>query len=115
MQILMIAFVALAGVLTTVQSGANAQLVHSLGQTWIVALLVSLVTTACFAAVVLVIRPSLPEGGQLAATPWWSWTGGLCGALFVTGTLFFECTSKRGQAASRGSGTATLRLVGDAW
>ena len=62
---------------------------RSLGRPWLAALLVSLVTAGCFALSLLAIRPPLPEGHRLAAAPWWAWTGGLCGALYVTGTLFF--------------------------
>ena len=89
MNILVIVFVALAGALNALQSGANAQLVRSLGRPWTVALLVSLVTAACFVAALLATREELPDSSRMAGAPWWAWTGGLCGALFVTGTLFF--------------------------
>ena len=85
----MIVYVAAAGVLTAVQSGANAQLVRSLERPWVVAVVVSLVTAACFLAALLVVRQPFPEVGRVAAAPWWAWTGGVCGALYVTGTLFF--------------------------
>ena len=97
--ILMIVFVAVAGALNALQSGANSQLVRSLDRPWTVALLVSLVTAACFVAALLVAREALPDSGRLVGAPWWAWTGGLCGALFVTGTLFF--------AQKLGSGTFT--------
>lgn len=88
-QFLVIVYVAVAGVLTAVQSGANAQLVRSLERPWIVAVVVSLVTTSCFLAALLVMRQPLPDTGRIAAAPWWAWTGGICGALYVTGTLLF--------------------------
>ena len=100
MNILVVAFVAVAGALNALQSGANAQLVRSLGRPWTVALLVSLVTAACFVTALLVVREPLPEGGRIAGVPWWAWTGGLCGALFVTGTLFFA--QKLGSGAFTG-------------
>lgn len=88
MNILIVVFVVLAGALNAVQAGANAQLVRSLGRPWLAALLVSLVTAACFALALLAIRLP-PQGHRIASTPWWAWTGGICGALYVTGTLFF--------------------------
>ncbi len=96
----MVVFVAVAGALNAVQSGANAQLVRSLGRPWTAALLVSVVTAACFGASLLATREALPDGGRFAGAPWWAWTGGLCGALFVTGTLFFA--QKLGSGAFTG-------------
>ena len=87
--VLMVAYVVVAGALNAVQSGANAQLVRSLERPWIVALMVSLVTAACFLAALLIVRQPFPEAGRVAAAPWWAWMGGACGALYVMGTLFF--------------------------
>jgi transporter family-2 protein len=84
-----VAFVALAGMLAIVQSGANAQMVRTLERPWTVGLIVSLVTTAAFAVGVALAREGVPEMGRLAAAPWWAWVGGLCGAATVVATLFF--------------------------
>ena len=100
MNIPIVLFVALAGALNALQSGANSQLVRSLGRPWAVALLISLITAACFVAALLVAREALPDSGRMAGAPWWAWTGGLCGALFVTGTLFFA--QKLGSGAFTG-------------
>jgi transporter family-2 protein len=101
--ILMVVFVAVAGALNTVQSGANAQLARSLDRHWASALAVSLVTATCFLLALLVTREGLPEAGRVQGAPWWSWAGGACGAAFVTGTLFF--------AGRLGSGTFTAVTV----
>ena len=85
----MIVLTAVAGSLNAVQSGANAQLQRSMDRPWLTALLVSLVTSCVFAAAWTATGLRLPEPGKLAAAPWWSWTGGLCGALYVASTLFF--------------------------
>ena len=82
-------FVIAAGMLNAVQSGSNAQLVRSLGKPWLVALLVSLITAAVFVVAMLVAGARLPEAGRIGSAPWWAWTGGLCGAAYVVGTLFF--------------------------
>ncbi len=39
----------------------------------------------------------------MAGAPWWAWTGGLCGALYVAGTLFF--------AARLGAGVFTALTI----
>ena len=82
-------FVIIAGALNAVQSGSNAQLVRSLGRPWLVALLVSLITAVAFLTMFLVTGVRAPEAGRVGDTPWWAWTGGLCGAAYVTSTLFF--------------------------
>ena len=99
MNLLACAFVTLAGILTVVQSGANAQLVRSIAHPWLVGLLVSLVTASLFAIAMLVTGSGLPQAGKIAGTPWWAWTGGVCGAVYVVATLFF--------AQSLGSGLFT--------
>ena len=82
-------FVTLAGALNAVQSGSNAELVKSLGRPWLVALAVSLVTTAVFVVAVVLGGLRAPPQGAMGSPPWWAWTGGVCGALYVTSTLFF--------------------------
>ncbi len=82
-------FVILAGALNAVQSGSNAQLARSLERPWLVALLVSLVTATVFLALLLATGARVPDGGKLGSAPWWAWTGGVCGAAYVAGTLFF--------------------------
>ena len=89
MTVLSTLLVIVAGALNAVQSGSNAQLVRSLGRPWLVALLVSLITAALFTATLLATGARLPEPGRLAHTPWWAWSGGLCGAAYVASTLFF--------------------------
>ena len=81
--------VAVAGALNAVQSGSNAQLVRSLGRPWLVALLVSLVTACVFVVTLLYTGARLPETARFGQTPWWAWTGGLCGAAYVSTTLIF--------------------------
>lgn len=89
MNVLMIAIVTVAGALTVVQSGANAQLVRSIEHPWLVGTLVSVVTAAIFALVLLATSQPLPQGARIASAPWWAWTGGACGAIYVISTLFF--------------------------
>ena len=99
MNVFTYAFVALAGALTVVQSGANAQLVRSIAHPWAVGMLASLVTATLFAIAILATGSGLPQMGKMAEAPWWAWAGGFCGTLYVVSTLFF--------AQSLGSGLFT--------
>ena len=89
MNVVALLFVAASGALNMVQSGANAQLVKATERPWLAGLLVSLVTAAVFAAGWAVTGLRMPEAGRVGALPWWVWTGGLFGASYVVGTLFF--------------------------
>lgn len=78
-----------AGVLNTVQSGANATLNKALGQPVVVALAV----TAANVAVYLLASPALglawPGSDRIAQAPWWAWTGGALGAVYVLTAILF--------------------------
>ena len=89
MAILAYICVTIAGALNAVQSGSNAQLVRSLGRPWLVAVLVSLVTASVFVLAMLAADARLPDIAKVGGAPWWAWTGGLCGAAYVSTTLFF--------------------------
>ncbi len=77
----------LVGLVTAYQPGINARLAaHTPSKlhggvanfaTGLVAMVI--VTAAC--------RTGLPTIERLGAAPWWAWTGGLCGAFFVTMSL----------------------------
>ena len=96
-------FVAVAGALNAVQSGSNAALARALGRPWLVGVLVSLVTAAAFLAGVLLTGARMPAPDRFGTAPWWAWIGGLCGAAYVVGTLFF--------AARMGAGPFTAVTV----
>ena len=38
---------------------------------------------ACMALLVIALREPLPPVGVLARIPWWAWTGGVFGAIFI--------------------------------
>ena len=77
-----------AGVLITVQAAINARLGHVLGN-YMHAVLVSFVVGTIAALVYCLV-----EGGPVASwetvrnVPWWVWTGGLLGVVFVWTTIF---------------------------
>lgn len=76
---------ALIGALTPVQTAANARLGKNAGDVSAVTLISFTISTALLlAAGGAAGLPPLPSAGELAAAPWWSWTGGVI-ALFTIG------------------------------
>lgn len=76
---------AFAGVLNPVQSGANGHLGKIIGNPFYV-VLVSLSISLAFTLVMILILPltdDLSYFRRLSLAPWWSWIGGVCGAVFV--------------------------------
>ncbi len=79
----------LGGILNTVQSGSNATLAKSLGQPILAALIVTLANAILYLAVAPFVGLALPKSGAVASVPWWAWTGGLFGAVYVLASIFF--------------------------
>jgi transporter family-2 protein len=83
MKIGLILFVALAGILNTLQSGSNATLNKTLERpVWAIVCVfaVALATALLFA---LVSGQRLPSREQMALVPWWAWPGGVLGAVYI--------------------------------
>lgn len=81
---LLIALVALVGVMISIQGPINAHLGRSLGSPWAAALVSFAVGSLALSAMVLSrddARAALRHCGQ---APWWAWIGGLLGACYVT-------------------------------
>ncbi len=89
MRILAALFVFVAGALTTVEAGANAQLTKSLHQPWLAGVTFGAITFLCLLIITLVAGAPLPSRAMLAATPWWAWTGGVIGALYAMSMVVF--------------------------
>ena len=87
MSLLVALVAALAGVLNTVQSGANATLSRALDQPIAAALAVSAVNAAVYLAVGAVVGLGWPGGARIAAAPWWAWLGGVMGAAYVLAVI----------------------------
>jgi bacterial/archaeal transporter family-2 protein len=100
MRLFSVLFVLVAGALTTVEAGANAQLTKSLHQPWWPAIVFGAVTLACLAIALVVVGAPLPARADLAAAPWWAWTGGIIGALYAMSMLIFP--SQLGSASFTG-------------
>ena len=78
----------LAGVLNTVQSGANNTLAKGLGQPIPAALVVTLVNGLTYLVVGAFYGMAWPRAGALAGVPWWAWIGGALGGVYVLATIF---------------------------
>ena len=73
----------LVGALLALQVGVNTQLRVGLGDAGLAALTSFVVGTVALALYAAVLRPTMPTSATLAAIPWWAWTGGVLGALYV--------------------------------
>ncbi|MEO8274873.1 MAG: DMT family transporter [Thermoanaerobaculia bacterium] len=72
-----------SGAAIAIQSGVNARLRQELSSPLQAALVSFFVGTVALALVVALTARRWPEGA-VAALPWWAWTGGLLGALYVS-------------------------------
>ena len=77
-----------AGVLNTVQSGANVTLNKTLGQPVAVALIVALTNMVVYLLAGTVLGLSWPGVARIGQVPWWAWLGGAMGAVYVLSVIF---------------------------
>jgi len=83
---LSLAFV--AGMMMPLQAGVNSTLaLHGQGPLW-ASLISFLVGTLALFVVTTGMRLEWPVLNELRQAPWWAWTGGLMGALFVAMSAF---------------------------
>lgn len=74
----------LMGCFMAIQPVINGQLRFRMGSPAQAAMVSTSVSTISLLLFVLVVqRPSWPDGAVLRAAPWWIWTGGLLGAVYV--------------------------------
>ncbi|MBC7842855.1 MAG: DMT family transporter [Gemmatimonadaceae bacterium] len=81
------AVILLGGALLSIQSPLNAQLAKAVGSPINAALVSFLVGTVALLTVAMAQR-STPTGSAVRALPWYVWSGGLCGAVFVSAAAF---------------------------
>ena len=88
MYLLFLLFAVAAGVTSALQSGTNNALQKALGtQLWTVSI-VSVVTLAVSLLLSVAAGERLPSGQAIAQAPWWAWTGGVLGIVFVLATVY---------------------------
>ncbi len=86
MKALLYIFVAVAGALTSIESGANAKLTSALGGPWWAAILFSLLSLGALGVGAIILGGPFPAT-RLHEVPWWAWTGGLISAVYVLSML----------------------------
>lgn len=77
----------LIGIFLPVQAGVNARLGASLGDPVVTALVSFAVGTIALFLVVLAHRTPIAIADAWSATAWWSWTGGLLGAVYIAAAV----------------------------
>jgi bacterial/archaeal transporter family-2 protein len=73
----------LIGIVLPVQSGINAQLRVGVTHPLLAAFISFFVGTIALLGFNLALRVPAPSGEALGRIPWWQWTGGLLGALYI--------------------------------
>jgi transporter family-2 protein len=72
-----------AGVSVVVQQALNANLRNAIGSAAWSGLISYAVGLACMVLLTLALRDPLPPAAVAARIPWWAWSGGLFGAIFI--------------------------------
>jgi bacterial/archaeal transporter family-2 protein len=76
-----------AGAVLPVQFAVNSHLRNFLGGPLAAAAASFVVGTIALAVAALAVQRSLSEPGSVSGAPWWAWTGGLLGAVFVLASI----------------------------
>lgn len=84
---LLLGIAVLLGIALPAQVGVNAQLRVGLGHPLVAATASFAVGTLALLIVTLVARPGMPAAGQVIRLPWWQWTGGILGAIYIASTI----------------------------
>lgn len=79
----------LAGVLVGMQPAINGRLRGYAGDAALAALVSTLTSSTLLLTWVLLSRPVRPSLAHMASAPWWIWTGGILGAVYVAVSLNF--------------------------
>ena len=80
---LLILVAILIGIGLPLQAGINAQLRIGVGHPLLAAFVSFFVGTVALGVANLALRVPLPGAGAAARLPWWQWSGGLLGALYI--------------------------------
>ena len=77
-----------AGISLVVQQALNANLRSALNSAAWSGFMSYLVGVICMAAFALALRDPIPSATVAARIPWWAWSGGLFGAIFIALAIF---------------------------
>ncbi len=75
------------GALLAVQVGVNARLRHHVGDSAIAGLVSASVAALTLLIYLAVARRSWPDPAEALKAPWWVWTGGIIGGLYISVSL----------------------------
>ncbi|MEP6766629.1 MAG: DMT family transporter [Gemmatimonadaceae bacterium] len=75
------------GMMVAAQAGVNAQLRSVIGQPIVAALFSFAIGTIALSVITLLSRAQLPTSETMSRVPWWGWTGGLLGAVYITAAV----------------------------
>jgi transporter family-2 protein len=81
--VLPLALAVLAGVSIVIQQALNANLRAALGSAAWSGFVSYFVGLACMALIALALRDAAPSAALAGRVPWWAWSGGLFGAIFI--------------------------------
>jgi len=77
----------LIGILLPAQAGINAELRTGLGHPVLAAFASFAIGTVALAILCVALRVRPPAAEALAGIPWWQWTGGLLGAIYIAAAV----------------------------
>jgi transporter family-2 protein len=77
----------LGGALLPIQAGINGNLRTWLGNPWSTTLVSFVVSFCAVLLMSIVTKAQVPNSAVLAQVPWWAWTGGIMGAIYVCSAL----------------------------
>lgn len=109
MPVLIALIAAVAGVLNTVQAGANTTLARALGQPILAAFIVTGANAAIYLLAVPFVGLAWPGAARFAGVPWWAWAGGAMGGAYVLAMIFLA--DKLGAAIFTGITVTTAILT----
>lgn len=84
----LLALAALAGVGIVIQQALNANLRTALSSAAWSGFVSYLVGLVCMTVFVLALRERVPAAAVVARIPWWAWSGGVFGAIFIALSIF---------------------------
>jgi len=86
--VLPIALAFTAGISIVIQQALNANLRTALDSAIWSGFTSYLVGLLCMAALVIALREPIPSAGVMSRIPWWAWSGGMFGAIFIAFAIY---------------------------
>ncbi|MGD9838858.1 MAG: DMT family transporter [Afipia sp.] len=86
--VLPIALAFTAGISIVIQQALNANLRTALDSAVWSGFTSYLVGLLCMAVLVIALREPIPSAGVMSRIPWWAWSGGMFGAIFIAFAIY---------------------------